>query len=143
NPHNASLAPTQAHQEISVQRTKKITVTSMQGHRIGGFQVEYSSVLINGTDITSTFAGNKYLININGNHVGGVTYADGSTPPATELAFVQSDNSNIGQVREMANTFGGETVAIGGSLSAKNLDDLFDVQSGFNVDSYSMMLSSV
>ncbi len=143
NPHNATLPATQSHQEISIQRTKKITVTSMQGQRIGGFQVEYTSVLVNGTDISSTFAGNKYVIDINGNHVGGVTYADGSTPPASELAFVQTDNSNIGQVREMANTFGGETVAVGGSLSAKNLDDLFDVQSGFNVDSYSMKLSSV
>lgn len=143
NPHNATLAPTQSHQEMSVQRTKTITVTSMQGRKIGGFSVQYTSVLINGTDVSAMFASNTYAIDINGNHVGSVTYADGSTPPAAELAFVQSDNSNIGQVREMANTFGGETVDVGGSLSAKNLDDLFDVQSGFNVDSYSMTLDSV
>ena len=143
NPHNAALPPTQAHQVMSVQRTKTITVTQMQGHRVGGFQVTYSSVIVNSNDLTSTFAGNTYVIDINGNHVGSVTYADGSTPPAAEAAFVQSDNSNVGQVREMANTFGGETVAVGGSLSAKNLDDLFDVQSGFNVDSYSMTLSDV
>src|SRR2546423_14715588 len=62
NLHNATLPATQSHQEMSIQRTKKITVTSMQGHRIGGFQGEYSSALANASEISSTFARKKYPI---------------------------------------------------------------------------------
>ena len=141
NPNNATLPD--SHRETSIQRTKTITVTQMQGQRIGGFTVSYSLVKIGGQDMTSTFAGKTYAIDINGNHVNTVTYADNSEVPAAELAFVQSDNSNIAQVRAMADAIGGESVDINGSLSAKNIDDLFDVQSGFSVDSYSMTLNSV
>ena len=143
NPHNASLSGSQGHQETSIQRTKTITVTQMQGQRIGGFTVSYSLVKISGTDMSSLFAGKTYAIDINGNHVNSVTYADNSAVPAQELAFVQSDNSNIAQVRAMADAIGGADVDINGSLSAKNIDDLFDVQSGFSVDSYSMTLTDV
>jgi hypothetical protein len=133
----------QQHQETNIQRTKTITVTQVQGQRISGFTVTYASVNINGTDLSSMFASKTYLIDINGNHVNSVTYGDSSAVPAQELAFVQSDNSNIAQVRAMADTLGGATVDINGVLKAKNLDDLFDVQSGFTVDSYSMTLTEV
>ena len=143
NPHNATLSPSQAHQETSIQRTKTITVTQMLGQKIGGFTVSYTMVKINGTDVSSTFSGKTYAIDINGNHVNSVTYGDGTLPPAQELAFVQTDNSNIAQVRAMADAFGGASVNVNDTLSAKTLDDLFDVQSGFTVDSYSMKLTDV
>src|SRR5262249_2944927 len=143
NPHNVPAADEKRHQDTSIQRTKTITVTQMQGQRIGGFTVTYALVKVNGTDISSMFAGKTYSVDINGNHVNSVTYADSTPLPAQELAYVLSHSSNIDQVRAMADVFGGDAVNVIDSLSAKNLDDLFEVQSGFSDDSYSMTLNEV
>jgi hypothetical protein len=146
NPHNGNslLGPTQRRQQKSISRVKSVKVTSVAASRISGLEVQYSQVTVNGVDQTSMFAGKKYAIDIDGNHVSSVAYV-GSTAevPAAEVAFVTSDNSNVGQVREMRRTFGGETVSIGSSLTAKNPNDLFDVGTGLTVSSFSMKLTSV
>lgn len=141
-PYSATLPPDQALQERRVAVTRKVTVGSMSGPKISSIVVEYLSVSVNQVNLTPTFGGKKYLVTMNGSHVTGVIYASGVVPPADEIAFVQIDNANIGQMREMTRTFGGETVVPGSFLSAQDPEDLFDVQSGFNVDAFSMQLVS-
>jgi len=138
----STLTPAQAHQQTSTSRTKTLTVLDMAGQRIGSVDVSYRSVQVNGADLTSLFS-KHYVISLNGSHVSSVAHADGTSLTDAEAAFVTRDNTNIGQMREMARTFGGETVAVGDSLRSKNPDDLFDVQSGFSVDNYKMTLSAV
>jgi hypothetical protein len=146
NPHNGDslLGPTQKRQQKSISRVKTVKVTGVNAQRISGLEVEYTAVTINDVDQSGLFAGKKYSVDITGNHVTGVSYV-GSTalPSSAEVLFVTSDNSNVGQIREMRRTFGGETVSVGGALSAKNPDDLFDVGTGLSVSSFSMTLSSV
>ena len=141
----SQLLPAVQTQSTSISRTKQVTISSTRGNgkKIAGFNVAYSSVVVNGVDQTNTYAGKTYSVDVNGNHVNGVTFGDGSVVPAGETAFVLSDNSNINQALELANTLGGETIAIGSAVNAKNLDDLFDVTAGFDVDSCTMHLDSV
>jgi hypothetical protein len=136
------LAPAQGHQQTTISRTKTLTVLAMQGQRIGSVDVYYGSVEVNGADLTSRFS-RHYVISLNGSHVSGVAHADGTSLTDAEADFVTSDNSNIGQFREVSRTFGGATVGIGDSLRSNNPDDLFDVQSGFSVDSSRITLSAV
>lgn len=140
---NTQLTPYR-HQTASISRSKQVTITSTKanGKKIGGFTVAYSSVVINGVAQTM-FAGKQYAIDVNGNHVNSITYANGTPVPDSELAFVTADNSNINQALELANTLGGETIAIGSAVRAKNLDDLFDVTAGFAVDDCTLTLASV
>lgn len=141
-PYSAQIPPGLASQQTSITVTKSLKVTAMQGPKISGVEVDYDHVEIDGIDRTSLVSGHRYAIALNGGHVSSVTYANGGTPTAEEEAFVRLDNASVGQIREMNRTFAGETVAIGQPLSAKDPEDLFDVQEGFEVDSFSMTLAS-
>lgn len=140
---NLQLTEAQRHQNPSVSRVKRVQITGLQGHKIGGLEVEYTEVKINNTDVSGLFSGKKYAIDINGNHVNSVTLVGGGALSESEEAFVKRDNSNVGQARELRRIFEGETIRIGDSLGAKNPEDLFDLTAGFTVDSFSMTLMSL
>lgn len=131
-------------QTTSVSRTKRVKVLSAQGNdRLTGVEVEYSAVELNGADVTSSFAGKKYVITVQGNKPATIAYANGGIPPDDELAFVASDNNRHGQLRAMNKTFGGKTVAVGETLRVSNPDDLIDAEAGMRVRDFSMTLASI
>jgi hypothetical protein len=123
---------------------KTVTVTDVAGNdRINEFEAAYSNVVINGTDMTSLFAGKRYRVSVNGNHVSAISYPDGGTPTATEIAFVSVDNARVGQFRAMQKTFGGKSVSVGDELHASHPEDLIDVDAGFSISDFTMKLQSV
>jgi hypothetical protein len=131
----------------SVEQEKTVTVKEVVGNdRITAVEVVYTMVKLNGTDLTSTFAGKTYLVTVTGNKAAVVTYAAGGSPSDAEVAFVASDNNRLGQMRAMNKTFGGKSVAIAQlpyEMRASDPTELIDAEAGMTVRDFKMVLTNV
>ncbi|HXG58026.1 MAG TPA: hypothetical protein VNL91_03295 [Thermoanaerobaculia bacterium] len=130
---------------VSISRTKVVKVTSArENDTITGMEVTYTAASAGGTPISSV-VGKTYVLVINGNNVGSVTYAGTTTatPTGEEVAFVTADNAHFGQIRAMNKTLGGKTVAVGQNVRAFDPDDLINTADGMSVRNFVMTLRSV
>ncbi|HEX8172179.1 MAG TPA: hypothetical protein VF824_16715 [Thermoanaerobaculia bacterium] len=131
-------APLQVAQTSA--RSKQLTVREVGADgRIRSADVTYTAATDN-----DAVTGKTYRVTRSGN-TAEVTYANGGTPPAPELAFVAADNPHFAQFRAYERIFGGKTFTIGSSTEPNRNDaqDLVNASGEVTVTAISLTLRSV
>jgi len=134
---NVSMSGVSHEKNVTCNKSSRVLAAG-NNNRIESLEVTYADATF------GAVAGKRYAVSASGNSVD-VSYANGGTPSAEEVAFVRSDNAHLNQFRALDRIFGGNTFTVGTSTSphAKDAEELVNLADGVELRGMALTLRSV
>ena len=122
--------------------TKAMTILAVGGNGdASSVSIDYTSAQLNGSPLP--VAGKSYVVDLQGGHVGSITYPGGGTPPESEVAFVALENRSLDRLSAFNRTFGGIATDVWVDVPKPLAARLINASADTNIDHLRLKLRSI